>query len=79
MAIAHAAAHVLRVLSAPWTIAVLAVGRGGPRGRGTVATSCMLVAFLCSSADVLSRVAFTVHAVAGVVNAFQVHGFILVA
>ena len=75
----HAAAHVLRVLSAPWTVAVLTVGRGGPRGRGTVATSCMLVAFLRGGAEVLSRVAFAVHAVAGVVNAFQAHRFILVA
>ncbi len=54
MAIAHAAAHVLHVLSAPWTVAVLAVGRGGPHLCGTVAISCMLLAFLHSGADILS-------------------------
>src|SRR6266702_1815558 len=46
------------------------MGRGGPRGRGAVATSCALLVYLRGGADVLSRVAFTVRTVVGVANAF---------
>lgn len=58
-----------RVLFTHWTVVVLAEGSGGLRGRGAVATSCALVAFLHGDADVLSRVVLTVHTVTGVANA----------
>src|SRR6266702_2236898 len=59
-----------RVQHAPRTNTVLAMGRRGPRGRGAVVTSCVLLVYLCSSAVVLSRVAFAARTVAGVANTF---------
>src|SRR6266702_951623 len=46
------------------------MGRGGPRRRGAVVTSCVLLVYLRGGAVVLSHVAFSARTVAGVANAF---------
>ncbi len=49
---------------------VLMAGLRGLRGRGAVATSCALVAFLHGGAGVSSRIGLAVNAVVGVANRF---------